>query len=149
MKHLKIKTCLDLIANSENKLLIDSINTFLETLLLDIIKQHESTILETIDVIENQDFLNKGTGIINNQETIISIGEDSHLTIEYSAYADFEYNKADERSVGGGRVGDICDVENSWVDCNGITFYVGDGSEIDLSDSDVLGTWFNENVQIN
>ena len=137
MKHLRLDTVYNLLVSAENILSSRAIKNYLEGFTMNLLLSDTIDEADGFPITENHFFDSGDDCFQNKQHQIELIGDDS-LTIDFDAFCEFEYHTVDETDIGLGAKGEICGIENSWFDITGITLYLHDGSEFDLTNSEAI-----------
>ena len=135
MRRLKMETVYNCLATNENEILSESIHSFIETTIMDLLMTNKNFGLDfriKIDLIDS-DFIEKRKSALYNQEFMVDISENIFLDVKYDAFCEFELNTTDETEVGLGMTGEICGVNSFNIEIKKIKATMSDNSEFDLS----------------
>ena len=135
MRRLKMETVYNCLATNENEILSESIHSFIETTIMDLLMTNKNFGLDfriKIDLIDS-DFIENRKSALYNQEFMVDISENIFLDVKYDAFCEFELNTTDETEVGLGMTGEICGVNSFNIEIKKIKATMSDNSEFDLS----------------
>lgn len=135
MRTLKLETANEILLSNENILLSKSIKNFVEETIMDLIHTNKNFGLDfriKID-LSDSDFIETRKSALYNKEFIVDISENIFLNVKYDAFCEFELNRTDETEVGLGMTGEICGVDNFYIEIKQIIATMSDNSEFDLS----------------
>ena len=135
MRRLKMETVYNCLATNENEILSESIHSFIETTIMDLLMTNKNFGLDfriKIDLIDS-DFIENRKSALYNQEFMVDISENIFLDVKYDAFCEFELNTTDETEVGLGMTGEICGVDSFNIEIKQIIATMSDNSEFDLS----------------
>lgn len=136
MRRLKMETVYNCLVTNENEILSESIHSFIETTIMDlVVTEAGNSIDNRIRInLSDCDFIETKKNYLYNQEFIFDISHDIFLNVKYDTFCKFELNYTDETEVGLGMTGEICGVESFYIEIREIIATMSDCSEFDLSD---------------
>lgn len=147
MKNLNLKDLHDLLELNENILSSRAIRHYLSGLIMEFLNKDDIDCVGEFNTT-NQDFLEECKSTLLGKEFNVSITNDTFLKVQYNAECLFEYEAADETSVGGGMKGDVCGVSDSWIIITKITLFCGDGSVFDFTHNELIPEYLEKNIFI-
>ncbi len=149
MRTLKLETANQILLSNENQILSESIHSFVETTIMDLVMTNKNFGLDSrikID-LSDCDFIESRKTYLYNKEFIVEISENIFLDVKYEAFCEFELNYTDETEVGLGMTGEICGVDNFSIEIKSIIATMSDNSEFDLSNCYDLKNFLDETLK--
>lgn len=123
------------------------ITSFCEATVIDLLETDAMNWRDEFNIKE-QDFYDEMKRELRERNIGFSLTIDTSLIMRCIPNCEFEYNRADESSVGLGSKGDVSGIANSWFEITGLFYATADGSEIDLTKCDDLREYLRRELNI-